>query len=234
MHHTIGALSAFIIGIAGGDNVTLQHLDHLIVWEEPAEKQESLTVKPTPKIRYQIGKPYLINTPSATATPSAKGYAESADKNLISDIIIADEDTAGCSIDKVTAVCADSNSGLSQADIDKRVKELMRDNSTLYFSSDNVPLTDNPLKDFNRLTTVYFFINSPTTAYKINTDKLNPSKPVFLLGFASPDGEAPRLQTDLAAARAEHIKAKLEELGYKTAISGVALCNRCWQVEIYQ
>jgi hypothetical protein len=244
MHHTIGALSAFIIGIAGGDNVTLQHLDHLIAWEDPEEKQQTLTAQSATRIRYQVGKPYLSDVAPSSA-PSAKAYTDMVGgKNFVIADILPDNNEAqelGCAVDKAIAcndeatdTMIDAKTGLSQADIDKRVKELAEDNSTMYFASDNKPMSDDPLKDYNRLTTVYFFINSPTTIYNINTDKLIPSKPVYLLGFASPDGEAPRLQTDLATARANHIKTRLEKLGYRIAISGAALCNRCWQVEIYQ
>jgi hypothetical protein len=210
--NAVTALSAFIIGIAGGDNVTLQHLDHAIAWTDAAPKQQTLTVKPIPVIRYQIGK------------PSAKAYAEN------SAIRTGDSSTVKTGTEKE----ADAKTGLSQAEIDKRVGELIADNNTLYFTPDNKPIADNPLQAYSRLATVYFFINNSFTDYKINSVSLVKSKPVYLLGFASPDGEAPRLQTDLAIARAEYIKSKLEKLGYKTVISGAALCNRCWLVEIYQ
>jgi hypothetical protein len=246
--NTVTALSALIIGISGGDNVTLQHLDHLINWEGQPDKQLTLTAA-APKTRDVrtaiIGQPYRKNpdgaityinpvdvtAPSATPAPAGPGNSnlhtspEAGHTHSLAQADTPDEDT-----DKIL------NIGIAELMPDGIDNTSDNDTVTYYPAADDntSTSTENPLKNYSKNQTVYFWINEPTTVYKVRYPTLDKTKPVYLLGYASPDGESPRLQIDLANKRAVYIQQRLLQTGYNAIIAGAALCSRCWQVELYQ
>ncbi|MDR0453804.1 MAG: hypothetical protein LBH05_03210 [Deferribacteraceae bacterium] len=83
--------------------------------------------------------------------------------------------------------------------------------------------------------TVKFKINeSFMDTKKINLSNLSNNKIISLIGYASPDGEAPKMQQQLANDRAVFVKNYLSEHGFKSEIKSVRLCKKCWKVELYQ